>query len=162
MKFSDLVDHLKTINPPYVMAIESWDREIFFNALEREAASEAIYRIDGRLMKTKEEAFFQFASCLDFPKKDVINWAQFEEYMRDLSWLPSKNIVILIDYGDGSFPRDKKGLATFVESLKFVASEWAVPVKEGEWWDRPAIPFHTLFLVRPGSRFPVETTRIRQ
>jgi hypothetical protein len=35
-------------------------------------------------------------------------------------------------------------LPVFVRLLSKAISEWAVPAVQGEWWDRPAVPFHVI------------------
>jgi len=36
-------------------------------------------------------------------------------------------------------------IAALLKTLKAAGEEWATPVKIGEFWDRPAVPFHAVF-----------------
>jgi len=36
-------------------------------------------------------------------------------------------------------------LRLFLEAFRSICGEWATPVARGEYWDRPAKPFHFVF-----------------
>ncbi|WP_425308778.1 barstar family protein [Ammonicoccus fulvus] len=80
------------------------------------------------------------------------NWSAFQECVGDMDWLsPGKGLVIVVT-GAGSVLADAPlaGLRTLVQTFLAAAGIYAKPVTDGEWWDRPAIPFHVVLQVEDG------------
>lgn len=44
---------------------------------------------------------------------------------------------------------DAEALDWLVRRLRSAQAEWAKPVELGEWWDRPAVPFHVVLECPP-------------
>ena len=143
------------MNPLPLLALNDDARFLCLEA-EPEEASEAIsgwldaglvVRLArGRKMRTWQGLFDEFAAALQFPWYFGENTDAFDECIADLAWLPPQNgyvIVlsepeqVLIDAGAGA-------LDALVSSLQGAAEQWAAPVELGEWWDRPAVPFHVV------------------
>jgi len=104
-------------------------------------------------MRSLNGLFDEFAAALQFPWYFGENADAFEDCLSDLNWLPpgagyvvmiTQPAEVLKDAGEGAFQ-------WFVEALERTSQEWAHPVQQGEWWDRPAIPFHVVLQVEsPG------------
>lgn len=105
--------------------------------------------LDGRKMNTADSLFTEFAAALSFPGYFGRNWEALDECLADLSWLPAKGYVLLITDSSEVLAGSSREWEILVDTLIRVAEEWAEPVVLGEPWDRPKIPFHTLFQTRP-------------
>jgi hypothetical protein len=91
--------------------------------------------------------FDEFAAALQFPPYFSGNSNAFDECLTDLSWLPPQcgyvfivveSVEVLVDAGGVD------DLDWFVRTLTRAQAAWAAPVETGEWWDRPAVPFHVV------------------
>jgi len=109
----------------------------------------------GHRMRTDSALFDEFAHVLRFPEYFGHNRDAFNECLADLEGLPAgvgyvivvtEPDEILADVGSSEF--DWVG-----RSFAFAKAEWARPIEQGEWWDRPALAFN---LVLAGQRDALE------
>ena len=92
-----------------------------------------------------EGLFRELAAVFQFPDYFGKNYNALDECITDLDWLPAEGYVfviknsarLMIEESDD----DLEGLLYFLDKA---GKEWATPVKEGEWWDREVLPFHTI------------------
>lgn len=105
----------------------------------------------GAAMRTEQAAFDELAAVLEFPDWFGQNWDAVDDCLTDLAWLPGDAYVLVITDADqvlADEPDQRFGL--FCSVLERAGEEWATPVARGEWWDRPAVPFHTVLHAAPG------------
>jgi len=144
VKLAKIEELLCSTHAPHVIQLLRAD-DAFVHRLE--AAGLSVVHLDGAAMRTPSAVFQCFGGAFRFPSP-VANYAGFEDWMRDLSWLnmPDAGWVVLIGGArhllDGARPQ----MDTLLSSLAAIGGDWARPVSQGEWWDRPAIPFHTLLI----------------
>ena len=102
--------------------------------------------VRGRKMKIKQSLFDEFAAAFQFPLYFGENWYAFHECVRDLEdLLAGKGYVVVITEPDEVLAgEDEDRLRLLVNSLTDAAGEWSKPIERGEWWDRPAMPFHVV------------------
>jgi RNAse (barnase) inhibitor barstar len=122
------------------------------------AMVEAVRRLDGyarrlrgSLMRSDEELHREFAGRLSFPDYYGHNWDALLDCLTDLAWRPAPAYLLVIEDADqvlAEAPRKRLGLLG--DLLAEAAAAWAEPVAKGQWWDRPAIPFHVV-LLPPGD-----------
>lgn len=106
-----------------------------------------VRRVRGDKMRTYQGLFDEFAAALQFPSYFGENSSAFDECLTDLSWLPPQSGYVLVVTEPGEVLADAGSvddLAWLVRSLTRAQAEWASPVDDGEWWDRPAVPFHVV------------------
>ena len=109
--------------------------------------------VRGRKMRTLGGLFDEFAAVLQFPLYFGENEDAFNECIAELETLsPGKGYVVTITEPD-EILAGAEALEWLLRSLESAAKEWAQPVELGEWWDRPAVPFH---VVLAGERDVVE------
>ena len=111
------------------------------------AAGLVVRVVRGRKMRTLPRLFDEFAAALQFPWYFGENRDAFDECIADLGWLPTQCGYVIVVTEAGEVLGDEAGtdaLAWLVGSLSRAAEEWARPVELGEWWDRPAVPFHVV------------------
>lgn len=111
--------------------------------------------VRGRKMRTLDGLFDEFAAALQFPLYFGENWAAFDECIAELETLPAgEGYVVTITEPDQVLAdAGAEGLRLLADSLESAASAWSQPVELGEWWDRPAVPFH---VVLAGERHVIE------
>jgi hypothetical protein len=111
--------------------------------------------VRGRKMRTVGALFDEFAAALQFPRYFGENWAAFDECVAELETLPAGAgyVVVITEPDQVLSDAGAEELRRLVEALESAAMAWSQPVELGEWWDRPAIPFH---VVLAGEREQVE------
>ncbi len=90
--------------------------------------------------KDESGLFESFRIAMRMPYNQITNWDAFEEATGDLSWVPHKSINIVVEGTDSFYRRDPQSFRRLVDIIEAVGPTWAVPVSEGEWWDRCAVP----------------------
>lgn len=107
----------------------------------------------GRKMRTVERLFDEMAAALQFPYYFGENWDAFDECLADMDSLPlSAGIVVLIyDATEVLSDVDEAELAVLVRLIEAARSAYSVPIESGDWWDRPAVPFHVVLQSLPGE-----------
>jgi len=102
--------------------------------------------VRGRKMSTWQGVFDEFAAALQFPMYFGENLDAFAECIADLGWLPRQSGYVIVITAPGEVLADAgaEALSTMVSLLTDACAEWARPIEQGEWWDRPAVPFHVV------------------
>lgn len=113
-------------------------------ALSWEDAGLTVRTARGRKMRTVDRLFDEMAAALQFPYYFGQNWPAFNECLADMDWLPlAAGIVVLIyDATEVLSDADEVELAVLVRLIEGARRAYSVPIELGEWWDRPAVPFH--------------------
>lgn len=111
--------------------------------------------IRGRKARTVEGLFDEFAAAFQFPYYFGENWAAFRDCITDLDWLPFRPGVVVLIYGADQVLEDAHPaeLGTLIAALSSAADEFAEAVADGEWWDRPPVPFHVVLQGLVGDEF---------
>lgn len=109
--------------------------------------------VRGRKTRTLRGLFDEFAAALQFPLYFGENEDAFNECVAELETLPAgEGYVVTITEPDQVLAdEDAAALGWLVRSLTSAAEEWAQPVELGEWWDRPAVPFHVVLAGDPAQ-----------
>jgi hypothetical protein len=100
----------------------------------------------GQKMRTVEGLFDEMAAALQFPYYFAENWTAFSECLADMDWLPmTVGIVILVfDAAEVLADAAEVELGVLVRLIETARRAYSEPVELGEWWDRPAVPFHVV------------------
>ena len=104
--------------------------------------------IDGRRGRTKRGVLNELAKALEFPAGSGRNWDALEEMLADLEWLPAKGYLLVVTSADELLVEDPDDYETFIDIVKTVAKEWAIP-QRGES-ARAAVAFHVCLVVARG------------
>lgn len=56
-----------------------------------------VFHVDGATIRDKRSFIRTTGDAMDFPAYSGQNWDAFEESLRDLSWVPARGYVLLID-----------------------------------------------------------------
>lgn len=100
-----------------------------------------LLEVNGANAKTVDALFDEFAEKLEFPDYFGRNWAAFDECIADLEWLPAGGYLLIIRNAAELLSRAPGNRRTLFEILVGAAAEWAEPVEQGEYWDRPGRVF---------------------
>lgn len=139
------VEHLMTASGPFLAAsVEPTD--LSNEARGWQDSGLVVRAIRGRKARTVEGLFDEFAAAFQFPPYFGENWAAFRDCITDLDWLPFRPGVVVLIYGAEQVLQDAHPaeLGTFIAALSAAAEEFAEAVADGEWWDRPPVPFHVV------------------
>jgi hypothetical protein len=102
--------------------------------------------VRGRKMRTLEGLYNEFAAALQFPLYFGKNRDAFYECVAELANLPpGEGYVVTITEPDQVLvDSGVEALGWLAGSLASAAEGWRQTVELGEWWDRPAVPFHVV------------------
>lgn len=147
---------LMKVDPEFRPLLLEGDRQVVGSAVIGWTESGLTARtVRGRKMRTLGGLFDEFAAALQFPLYVGENEDAFNECIAELETLPTgEGYVVTITEPDQVLAdAGAEALGWFIRSLESAAEEWGQPVELGEWWDRPAVPFH---VVLAGERDAIE------
>ncbi|MBV1832055.1 barstar family protein [Komagataeibacter sp. AV436] len=114
--------------------------------------------LSGSLMQTLDAFYDEIYKKFHAPSYAGKNFNALWDILTDLSWLinRSRYIVFFQNAEVILIKEQEKALQGFLEILEAVGREWSQPVQQSEWWDRPAMPFHSILQVKAlsASCFP--------
>ncbi len=120
--------------------------------------SDKVIISSGSHMRDWDEFSSTIADIFSFPSYYGKNWDAMLDCIRDLEWLEFKRFFVIIPNAEKIFIREPKEFDTFLDVFKITGRHWGTPVNDGEWWDRGAIPFHTMLVyaddVKPKINLP--------
>lgn len=145
---------LLTADPPWVIRANLGSEQTI--AMLTEAGKVGLVTtIDGNLATSSKSLFAAFAQMLDFPSYFGANWPALKDCLTDLDWLPADLYVIAVVNARSLLAQEPVERASMIRTLEMVGREWAAPIELGEWWDRPAKPFHVI-LDQSATEWPIE------
>jgi RNAse (barnase) inhibitor barstar len=116
-------------------------------AAEARAGGGLVCRLDGAAMRTEGDLFAETARALRFPDYFGANWDALRDCLTDLSWLPSRAYLLVVEHADQVLADDPpERLQVWRRVLSEASRGWGEPVQDGEWWDRPPVPFTVLLV----------------
>lgn len=115
-------------------------------ALAWSEAGIVVRYVRGRKMQSTAKLMNEVAAALQFPWYFGENWAAFDECFSELESLPpDRPIVVLIeDAAEVLADEPIIELEALVSAARSASKTFSTPIADGEWWDRPAIPFHVV------------------
>ncbi len=138
---------LNSVTTETVFVVGPGDAANFADAVMRWSGADLTVRVvRGDKMRRFDGLMDEFSAALQFPHYFGGTWASFQECVADMDWLPrGAGIVIAITDPERVLEQEPDAdLRILVDSLQRAAENYSVPIKEGEWWDRPAVPFHVV------------------
>lgn len=106
----------------------------------------------GAWMRTEPGCFDELAEALQLPDHFGRNWDAVRDCLTDLEQLPGPGYLLLVRDADQVLAEEPaERLGVLLRVLDRSAAEWAEPVARGEWWDRPAVPFHAVLHTGPAQ-----------
>ena len=136
-----------------LLLAESDDKAAADAVLGWGAAGLTVRVLRGRKMRTLDSLFDEVAAALQFPYYFGENWAAFHECLADMDWLPAGEGIVISVLQPDEVLSDAPGseLAVLVRIIRDAADTYGEPISLGEWWDRPALPFHVVLHAGPGE-----------
>jgi RNAse (barnase) inhibitor barstar len=115
--------------------------------------------VRGRKMRSVDALFDEVSAALQFPGYFGENWPAFNECLSEMDWLPAGVgvVIVLTEAGEVLIDDHEAELGALVRAMARAASTYAEPIERGEWWDRPAVPFHVVVSVPPAEAEPVRS-----
>jgi hypothetical protein len=139
-------DILSRPGPPWCVTVTGTAQEVAGRAHDWAQSGFTVRFLRGRKMATYQGLFDECAAALQFPWYFGENGNAFDECMTDLSWLPPQQgyVLVVTEPALVLSATGDDGLTWLVMALGRAAAEWSQPVREGEPWDRPPVPFHVV------------------
>lgn len=139
------VEHLTKVSGPF-LELSAEPKDVSNEARGWLDSGLVVRAIRGRKSRTLEALFDEFAAAFQFPYYFGENWPAFRDCITDLDWLPFQPGVVVVVYGADEVLKDAHPaeMNTLVAALTDAAEEFGEAVSDGEWWDRPPVPFHVL------------------
>ena len=115
-------------------------------------------------MRTVDGVFNEFAAALQFPWYFGRNWDAFDECLSDLGWIEFASFVLVVFDADQVLVEDPVDMVALVRGVVGAYEEFSLPVENGEWWDRPAKPFHVVLdaWCQEGERWSDALAQVRR
>lgn len=109
--------------------------------------------VRGRKMRTVDALFDEFSAALQFPHYFGENWPAFDECLADMDWLPLHTGIVIpvLQPGEVLSRAPDVELEVLARTITHAAETYGQPISLGEWWDRPAVPFHVVLQASPGE-----------
>lgn len=124
-----------------------------------EEAGFTVCQLRGKQMQQIDDLLEEFRAGLNFPSYFGRNLDAFDECISDLDWLdPGRGYVIVIDNAQLILRHETSSrFAWLVSSLTAAADAFAVPIAQGETWDRAPVPFHVVLTTTASIAAQVES-----
>lgn len=137
---------LRSEQPPRLLSLVTSRAGATTRALGWADAGLTVRAIRGRKTRTVDALFNEFGAALQFPWYFGENWPAFNECICDLDWLPGRTGIVVLIFDAGQLLADgtQGDLRQLVRSIVDAGNTFGQPIDEGEWWDRPALPFHVV------------------
>lgn len=109
-------------------------------------------------MRSTRALMDEISAALQFPHYFGSNWPALGECLSDMDWLPpTPGVVVLMRNAAEVLIEEPAGeLEALVHVIDRATRDYAKPIEQGEWWDRPELPFHVVLQVSPDVAGQVE------
>lgn len=117
-------------------------------SLLKKAEDQKFYIVDFNCTKLKhtKDLLEEFAIKMKFPDYFGNNFNALFDCLSDLDWLPNNGYLLVFENSDELLSYETEDvLDSFLDILKETVQIWENEVKEGQEWDRDAVPFKILF-----------------
>lgn len=129
-------------SPPWIVLADLDSDQFALKVDELRNSGGQVIEIDGASATTSAALFDEFAQAARLPNYFGRNWAALDECLADLEWLPGASYVVILKNAHRLLEFSRQERKVFIRVITKVAVEWAEPVRDGEDWDRPSVPFH--------------------
>lgn len=141
------VERLLRVEPDSpLLTLESNARATAEEAMGWSDAALTVRAVRGRKARTHQALFDEFSAALQFPYYFGENWSAFHECLADMDWLPLRTGVVVLVYEAAQVLVEESlgDMGVLVRAFRNASSAYGRPIDSGEWWDRPAVPFHVV------------------
>ena len=102
----------------------------------------------------------EFGAALQFFQGFGENWWALSDCLSRLDeWLPAAAYVLVVEQAEDVLADQSDQLIWLLKTLDETGTSWSRPVTDGDIFDRPAIPFHTLLHFSEGNERVLEDVR---
>lgn len=139
-------------NAPWVLTAPKQDAHTLIARL-RAADEIRTCVLDGAAMKTLDGFYDEIARVLNFPEYFGRNLDALYDCLTEDAVIGETPIVLVLDNADVVLSRaTPEAFQGVLDALSDACAKLSTPIDIGERWDRPAVPFHAVFLLSDGSR----------
>lgn len=146
-------DELFSPSPPWFLRVVtdlSTLTDMAWRLQSSDGKQHVVRIVRGSRMRTFKPMFDELSAALQFPSYCGDNFNALSECLTDLEWMPGDAYVLIVsDAPEVLSSEQEADRIALLHLLRDAAAEWSRPVRAGEAWDRPAIPFHILLHSKP-------------
>lgn len=137
---------LSTVNGPWIFqTFDSFDRLVIQIKRHIGVGIDAVV-LEGRAMSGIDTFYNELIEKLNLPDYFGRNLNALDECMVDLEWLLDGHpLVVIIRDAELMLEERNETFEGFIRVMRDTGEEWSKALAEGNEWDRPAVPFHTIF-----------------
>jgi hypothetical protein len=77
----------------------------------------AVRTVRGHRCSSKQRTLQEWAAALQFPSWFGENWDAFDDCVRDLDWMNSRRVVVIVTRADAMLPKSTRDFATLIDIL---------------------------------------------
>lgn len=148
---SPLWSWLNSSSPPYI--VRATADVILISDLWRKQEGKKWVALNGNNMRTWESAYAELSAAIPLPDYFGRNLDALSECLTDGDVIDCSGLAVWIDNASAVLAdANADAIDGLMDTFTVAAKELAKPVKEGQPWDRPAIPFHVLLAKAEGQR----------
>jgi hypothetical protein len=105
-------------------------------------------RLRGGKMRARQSLMDEFGAALQLFEGFGENWYALEECLNYMDeWLPAKAYILVIEQAEHTLVDEGDDqLAALLMTMHRAGEWWSRAITDNERFDRPALPFHSLFL----------------
>lgn len=129
---------------PFILSSTGLEFRILERFVTRATGEQKVVVLNGRRMETWTGFFAEFIENFELSEYFGHNLDALAECITDLSWMKASGYVMLVSASDRILFRENDKIEVLLDQAEWAGEHWATPVRIGQWWDRDAIPFHTL------------------
>lgn len=113
--------------------------------------------LQGSNMQTFAGLFDEFSRLLKFPSYFGRNFNALYDVLTDFAWLPADSYALLFVDAPLILSHEKidprwvppSHIEALAGLLQRACEYWNRPIAQGQWFDRPGVPYHVVFQVTP-------------
>jgi len=148
-------EFLFSIESPHISFVkaeaesEKWIPSYYYS---KDNIDTRVIRLRGTKMRTVAALMNEFGAAFQFFDGFGENWLALSDCLTCLDeWMPAEGYVILFTEADSILENEEtKHLAALLKTLDEAGHWWSKPVFNNDRFNRPARPFHSLFLLPKG------------
>lgn len=134
-----------TATEPWVVRCVGLYDEVLLKIKSGATDAIQLIELDGGRMQSSADFYTEVSSKLKLPDYFGRNLNALDECVTDLEWVDGKSpVVIVIRNADLMLKGERDLFEGFIDVMTSAGEELASPVQDGNEWDRPAVPFHTV------------------
>ena len=135
---------LSSVGQPWVHSLTPGERDS--EAVAALIATDFGACLNGLRMRTFDHLMDEYARVFAFPDHFGRNWAAFDEFITDLSWLPARSYLTVIANASEVMADELGDRPTYLRLIHEAGQTWGRSFALGPAWGGGEVPFNTVLM----------------